>query len=164
MEGGPLCHVFITTLLVKWRGVDYRFPSRLSVSLFGSLSVIQYFLFSGLFVLTWNLVYEFVLKWWRSSVTYVLFDLVMPPKWNLGASIFWPFCSSLFLSVCATKKFYLRHNFWTIEIETSNLACTLNLWNAFNSYQGQWPCDLDYDLYAKTCHQGHLCFTSLFCF
>ena len=75
---------------MKPGGGDYRFPSRQSVCLsvppsvcpsVSPLSVRQLgfpnFSQSSFEILTWNLVYEFVFKWFRSSLTFVAFDLLL---------------------------------------------------------------------------------------
>ena len=52
-----------------------------------------------------------------------------------------------FLSV---NNIYIRYNIWTVgEKDFKFLDCILNWWCPFKWSQGQWPCDLDFDLYAK---------------
>ena len=88
------CIIIAWLLLVhyRWNRGDYRFPRRLSLCLSVRLSVrpsvcpsvsalgVRPFGFPNFSqpsfqILTWNLVYGFVMTWYRSSSTFVLFGL-----------------------------------------------------------------------------------------
>ena len=76
-------------------------------------------------------------------------------------------CLFVCLSVCLLSTLTFAITFEPLEVETSYLACILHLWSPFKWHQGQWPCDLDFDLCSKNsffwlrCHRGHSqCFTN----
>ena len=82
------------------------------------------------------------------------------------ASSFCPVCLSATLWLWQ-KKTNFGHNFWTLRVKTSYLACILNKWNPFKWSQDQ---DLVYDNNTKNSQlwtlllPGHWCFTNTLLF
>ena len=52
--------------------------------------------------------------------------------------------------ICLLSTITFAITFEPLEVETSYLACILHQWCPFKWHEGQWPCDLDFDLCAKS--------------
>ena len=55
----------------------------------------------------------------------------------------------LFLSCLSVVTFNLRYNFWTVRDRDFISGMHTPLMMPFKWHQGQWPCDIDFDLEAK---------------
>ena len=84
-------------------------------------------------------------KGWNFSIFYTLDRIIR-------AYCFCPVCLFVCFSVCLSiVNFNIRYNFWTVGDFIFGLYTQLINKCSFKWHQGEWPCDLDFDLNAKNC-------------
>ena len=138
------CGALSIQLLVpyRWNRGDFRFPHRLSVSLSVRMSLrpsvrlslsplgvrplsFPNFSQSSFEILTWNLVYDFILTWFRLSSTFVAFDFLLLELLPFAKIQFSWFFSVVLWDI--DFKFGIRLCLYMIQIKF-DFCCVFHIW------------------------------------